>query len=375
MNRAERAVRSVDRLQQRHAWLAFPVAVWKKFGDDQAGNLAALLAYYTFASVLPLLLVFVTVLDLVLRNSTKLREQLLDSAFGQFPGLSSQLKSNVHSLTTTGFALVIGLLFAFLGARGVAGAAQTALNKVWAVPYNRRPGFPWNQLRSIALIVSVGLGVIATSLLSGLALGAGNALTGMGAYAGAVAISLVLNIGLFWLGFRLATAREVTTRELFPGALGSAVVWQVLQLVGGYIVGHELARSSSLYGVFGIVLGLLAWLYLQAQATLYAVEASVVRARKLWPRSLAPPPFTPQDRRSYELYATAGQRIAGERIRVEVASPAPSKSEPAGGSERAGEPGHDAAVTRVTGAASAADVPVTSASSPATRRSRRVPGR
>ena len=332
MNRAERAVRRLDRLQQRRAWLAFPVAVWKKFGDDQAGNLAALLAYYAFASVLPLLLVFVTVLGLVLRGDPALRERVSESVFGQFPGLRTELTNNVHSLTTTGFALVIGLLFAFLGARGVANAAQTALNKVWAVPYNQRPGFPWNQLRSIALIVAVGLGFIATSLLSGLALGAGNALTGAGAYAAAVAVSLVLNIGLFWLGFRLATAREVTTRELLPGALGSAAVWQVLQLVGGYIVGHELARSASLYGVFGIVLGLLAWLYLQAQATLYAVEASVVWARKLWPRSLAPPPFTPQDKRAYALYVKAGQRVADERIRVEVDSPAVSESEPARGS-------------------------------------------
>src|SRR5260370_1621417 len=95
---AKRVVRRLDGLQQRHAWLAFPVAVVKKFGDDQAGNLAALLAYYAFASVLPLLLVFVTVLDLALRNSPKLREPLLHSPFGQFPRLSSQLKSNVHSL-------------------------------------------------------------------------------------------------------------------------------------------------------------------------------------------------------------------------------------------------------------------------------------
>jgi membrane protein len=321
MNRAERAVRRLDRLQQRHAWLAFPVAVWKKFGDDHAGNLAALLAYYAFASLLPLLLVFMTVLDLVVRGNPALRERVRESVFGQFPGLGSELQNNVHGLGTTGIALVVGLLFAFLGARGVANAAQTALNDVWAVPYDRRPGFPWNQLRSIALIVAVGLGVIVTSVLSGLALGAGNAITGAGAYAGAVVISLVLNIGLFWLGFRLATARDVTTRELFPGALGSAVVWQVLQLAGGYIVGHELARSRSLYGVFGIVLGLLVWLYLQAQATLYAVEATVVRARKLWPRSLAPP-LTPQDRRAYALYVKTGQRLADEQTRVDVDSSA-----------------------------------------------------
>jgi YihY family inner membrane protein len=341
MNRAERAVRRLDRAQQNHAWLSFPVAVWKKFGDDSAGNLAALIAYYAFASLFPLLLVFVTVLNIVLHNNAALRDQLLDSAYAQFPGLGQDLKNNVHSLSTTGIALVIGLIFTFLGARGVANAVQTALNRVWAVPYSRRPGFPWNQLRSIGVILSIGLGVIATSVLSGFATSAGSVLGGAAAHIGAIVVSLLVTIGVFWLGFRLATARDVTTRELFPGALGAGVVWQILLLTGTYFVSHELARTQSLYGIFGIVLGLLAWLYLQAQLTLYAVEASVVHARKLWPRSLAPP-LTPQDRRAYALYASAAQRNADERIRIDIEPPAPPRAaEPRGGEQPTGRPPAD----------------------------------
>jgi membrane protein len=322
MNRAERAVRRLDRVQQGHPWLAFPVAVWKKFGDDHAGNLAALLSYYGFVSLFPLLLVFVTVLDMVLRSDPGLRESVLDSTFGQYPVIGPALQNNVQGLGATGFALVAGITLTFLGALGVAGAIQNALNTVWAVPYSQRPGFPWNMLRAAALVLTIGLGLIVTSALSGVASVAGHLVGGVATNAGTVLASLLVNIGVFWLGFRLATARAVTTRELFPGALASAVVWQVLQLAGTYLLGHQLAHSTALYGAFGIVLGLAAWLYLQAQVTLYAVEATMVRARKLWPRSLAPPPFTPQDRRAYELYATAGQRLADERIRVDVDSPA-----------------------------------------------------
>src|ERR1700751_5547844 len=126
MNRAEQAVRGLDRLQQRHG----PVAVGKKFGDDQAGNLAALIAYYAFASLFPLLLVFVTVLDIVLRDAPTLREQVLSSTFGQFPVIGPELGHNVHSLNATGPALVIGLVLTFLGARGVAGAVQNAVSNV-----------------------------------------------------------------------------------------------------------------------------------------------------------------------------------------------------------------------------------------------------
>jgi membrane protein len=320
MNRAERAVHALDRLQQRHSWLAFPVAVWKKFGDDQAGNLAALLAYYAFASLFPLLLVFITVLDIVLRNSPSLQATVLNYTFEQFPAVGKQLETNVNSLHSTGVALVVGLILSFLGARGIAGAAQNALNKIWAVPHTRRPGFPWSLLRSMGMIVAVGLGLVITSLLSALAAGQQQILGGPAAHVAAIAVSLLLNIGLFWLGFRLATARVIATRDLFLSALLAAMVWQILQIVGGYFIRHEIAHGSSLYSGFAVVLGLLAWLYLQAQVTLYVLEVAVVRARKLWPRSLVPPPLTPEDRRAYELYATAEQRRPEETIDVRMDS-------------------------------------------------------
>ena len=85
MNRIEKAFRAVDALQQRHAWLAFPVAVWKKFGDDQAGNLAALIAYSALVAIFPLLLVLVTVLDIVLKDNPGLKANGAERG-GQVPG-------------------------------------------------------------------------------------------------------------------------------------------------------------------------------------------------------------------------------------------------------------------------------------------------
>jgi YihY family inner membrane protein len=315
MNAAKRLLGRADQLQQGHAWLAFPVATWKKFGDDQAGNLAALIAYYAFASVFPLLLVLVTVLDITLRDHPALQERVLSSALSQYPVIGNQLRSNVHSLRETGLALAIGLIGTFLGARGVASATQNALNSAWEVPYFRRPSFPWSLLRSLGLIAVVGPGEIATIFLSSIA-GNGHVLRGTAAHVAAVAVSLVLNAALFWLAFRLATAAEVATRDLWLGAILAAIAWQALQLAGGYIVGHQLARNSSLYGAFGIVLGLLAWLYLQAQITLYAVELNVVRAHRLWPRSLFPPPMTPQDLSAYRLYARTAQRRSGLEVEL-----------------------------------------------------------
>jgi len=128
MEKVKRLIRAADRAQRDRAWLAVPVATWKKFGDDQAGNLAALIAYYAFASIFPLLLVLVTVLDLVLKNDAALRNQVLHSALSQYPVIGTQLTTNVHGLHKTGLALVIGLILTFFGARGVANAMQNALS-------------------------------------------------------------------------------------------------------------------------------------------------------------------------------------------------------------------------------------------------------
>jgi membrane protein len=288
MRAIERPLRAADRFQQRWPVLAVPVAIWSKFNDDRAGNLAALIAYYAFAALFPLLLVLVTVLDIVLRNDPSLRDSLLNSALAQYPVIGPQIKSHLGSIPETGLPLVIGLVFLVLGARGVAGAMQNAMYEVWGINKERRPGFPLSQLWAFALVLTVGIGFIVTTFLSGVAGGAGHLLNGLVAHVGAVAISLILNVGVFWLSFKIATAWQVPWRHLRTGSAIAAVCWQVLQVVGGYVVGHQLHRASELYGIFGIVLGLLAWLFLQAEVTLYAAETDVVLARRLWPRSVLP---------------------------------------------------------------------------------------
>jgi membrane protein len=315
MNKAQELLHKLDRTQQGRPWLSVPVATWKKFGDDQAGNLAALIAYYAFVSLFPLLLVFITILNIALKNNPELQSKLLNSALGQYPVIGDQLKPH-HGVGATGLALVIGIVTALLGGLGVASAMQNALNSVWEIPMDRRPGFPWSILRSLGLIGVIGPGMVATIALSSVAGGAGH-LGGALAQVAAAVVALILNIGLFWLGFRLATAKEVATRDMWLSSVLAAAAWQILQLVGGYFVAHQLANNSA-YGVFGVVLGLLAWLYLEAQITLYVVELNVVRVRRLWPRSLAPPPLTEADERAYELYAQAEQRRAEVEVSTKV---------------------------------------------------------
>ncbi len=312
---ASKMVRAIDRAQQSHAWLAMAVATWKKFGDDQAGNLAALVAYYAFASLFPLLLVAYTVLDLVSKASPSVASRL-ESALKDYPVIGDL---GGQTLNRAGLALVVGILLTLYASLGVANAIQNAMNTAWTVPKYQRPGFPKNQLRSLGIIAIIGPGEIITIALSTIASGAGH-LGGAGGKAAAIVISLLLNVGLFWLAFRMATSKDVRGRDLRLGAILAAIAWQILQLALSSGLVHLHSRSA--YGTFGTVLAILTWVYLQAQITLYVVELDVVRARRLWPRSVVPPPLTHADLRAYQAYAQQTQLRPEISISVTEAVPA-----------------------------------------------------
>jgi YihY family inner membrane protein len=312
-----RFVDPIDAAQRRRPWLAFPFAVVKKFGDDGGGNLASMLAFYAFLAVFPLLLVLTTVLGYILSSANGLRARILNSAVVDFPVIGPQLRTN--GLHGHWYVLVVSGLFSLWGARGVANAAQNAFNTLWSVPFASRPGFPAAFGRSFGLLGVMGVTVIVTGLLSGV--GGSTGSLGILLRVLALAVSTAVNVGLFLVAFRLATARAVHLRELWLGAVVSAVLWQVLLAMGALLITHEVQHSQELYGTFGVVLGLLAWLRLQAQLTLYAIEADVVRVRQLWPRSVAPPPLTSGDRRAYEAYAEATRRRPEAEQNVEVSFP------------------------------------------------------
>ncbi len=127
------------------------VAVLKRFDDDQASQMGALIAYYGFFSLFPLLLVFVTVLGFVLEGNPSAQESVLHSTLSQFPIIGTQLQSNVHSLKGSVPALAIGLLAATLAGLGITGATQSAFNNVWQIPRKRQLGFlAWRTTRSWA---------------------------------------------------------------------------------------------------------------------------------------------------------------------------------------------------------------------------------
>lgn len=314
MNPLERALRRVDGAQQHFGPLAFAYGVVKKFGDDRGGLLCALLAFYGFLSIFPLLLLLVTVLGFVGGGPHSLAHRIETSAFAEFPLVGSKLSANIHALHSgNAFGLVVGILAVLWGSQGAVQTAQFAQAEIWHVPAAVRPNF-WSRLgRTGLMMVVLGVFLVATTVLAGLVtIGDHGAWTAIGA----VVLSLMLNITLFGVAFRVLTPRQIDWPALWPGAIVGGAGWTVLQYLGGLLVQHNLRNTSKVYGSFALVLGLIAFLYLSAQISVYAAEVNVVRARRLWPRSIVQPPLTPADREVLSSLALEGKRRPEQYIGV-----------------------------------------------------------
>ncbi len=306
-----RPIRAYDRFQQRHAPLAIPMAVLRKFGHDQAGNLAALVAYYAFFSLFPLLLVFVTILGYVLQGHPHAQQAVEHSILGQFPIIGAQI--HPEALHGHVIALVIGLAAAIWSGLGVTQAAQNAFDRVWAVPFKDRPDFLRSRLHGLILLSSLGFLFIIATGASGLV---SSGLGGTPLKVVGIVISLLLNVALFLLAFRLLTSRSIALRCLWLGVVVAAFFWEILQLVGGVYINHVLKHMNSAYAQFGFVIALLIWFHLGARLTLYAAEINVVVTRKLWPRSLLGPPEVAADQEALTALAKVEERHELEKIDV-----------------------------------------------------------
>lgn len=295
-----RTLRRVDDFQRRHKALALPYAVVKKYGDDQGGYQSALITYYGFLSLFPLLIVATSIIQIVSRGNDSLKERLTASITSYFPALGDSLTASIQTQSKTGIALIVGLLVTFYGAKGVADAVQQALNHIWAVPRAKRAGFPKAAVRSLALIVFAGAGAMLSALVSGFAAGRGqHVVTRTLLSLLGVSIMFVVLWGVYSYGSSARVKKHVN----IAGAALAALGFFVLQLAGSYLIAHQLQNQRGLGAQLAMVLAILFWLYLQAQVFLYAAEVNTVRHYTLWPRSLSGQQLTQADKDAFALYA------------------------------------------------------------------------
>ena len=305
----------IDLLQQRNRYSSFVVGVVKKFGDDRAGRLAALIAYYGFFSIFPAMLALVTVLGFVLEDNLELRTDIADSALAQFPIVGDTIAESISSpLAGNTFALVIGLAGAVWAGMGMAQASQDAMNEAWAVERSDYPNFFLKRLRSIIMLLLIVVLLVVSTGVAQLV-----ALIGVGVVAAIALIlaTVVLNVGVFMVAYRVLTVADVSWRQVAPGAAFAGVAYTVVQSLGGLYIDRVLKGASETYGTFAVVIGLLSWIFLLAQVVMLGAEINVVADRRMWPRSLFTEPVTRGDRQSHADQAKAQKMDDAMVVEVE----------------------------------------------------------
>lgn len=292
----KRVLERLDRLQQRFPFLSLPIAVFKRFGEHAGGRLVTTISYWSFFSIFPLLLVFVAVLNLVLRNDPDLRRDLLDGALGQVPVIGTQLGETQKELGGSWVTITIGGLAAIWAGLGAANALQTALDEVWDTPAYERPNGAVQRLRAITflLILAVGLSISTVAVSATSFLDSSGATVVLG-----LVVSFLVNVAILMATFWMMISGRNSWRELLPGAVlaGGALVG--LQALGRWVVSRHITGASDTYGTFAIVIALLSWFYLVSRVVLLSAELNAVLVHRLTPRSLVPSTqMTEGDRRA-----------------------------------------------------------------------------
>lgn len=306
--------------------LGLPIAIFYKYVDDQGNYLAAIITYYAFIAIFPLLLLASSILGFFLQNNPDLAQNILNSALANFPIVGDQL-GRPGGLKGSVAGVVVGALAAIYGSLGLGQASQNAMNVAWSVPRNRRPNPIRLRLRSLLLLFTSGVAILGITTLS--ALGTSTEVLGARAtdvLAWAVRLlTVVLTGAVLTLIFRIAAARRRHIKAA-PGAFATAVMWQGLQLVGTWYVDRVINGASGMNQTFALVLGLIGLIYVAAVMGVLGIEVNVVLERRLWPRALASlfvdnTDLTPADRRAYAGYARSQQHKSIGSIEVSFTDP------------------------------------------------------
>jgi len=278
-----RLMERLDRFQQGRAWLSFPVAVGHRYAIQRCATFAAMVAYYGFVSILPLFLVATSLTRLVLAGYPSLQASVTESLVTHFGVLGTELQSTIKPTTGDAVAIVVGLLVALWAGLGVMQSLQVAFNTIWGIPREAQLTFARSRLRSLIVVTAFGVVLLISAVLPAVVslLGASAA----GQVAGFIA-SYAFALALYVLVYRVLTDVSLTWRDVLPGAMLAAALLVVLQALGAQIVDRWISNASALYGYFGVTLGMLLWISLIAQLTLFGAQLNAVWKRHLWPRSI-----------------------------------------------------------------------------------------
>jgi YihY family inner membrane protein len=304
---------TIDRLQKRRRSVAVAVATFKKFSEDRTTQYASMIAFWLFFSIFPLLLVLVTLLSWFLPAGDKA------SVLGRVADMFPLLDPKTSGLTGTAWALILGVVTALWSGLGAVRSTESAFDSIWEVPYHERSGTVRQVIRAVGVLATVGVGLVLSTLISGFVVSTSNGVNlGAAGRAGGYVLAAVLDVAIVVAAFRILTTRDVSTRDVLPGALIAGIVLFVLQQISTFIISEHLRNAQATYGHFAVVITILWWFYLQSIVTLLGAQLNVVLKDGLYPRSLSGAPQTDADHRVLQAYAAERTYHPDEEVTARV---------------------------------------------------------
>jgi membrane protein len=318
-------VHRVDLFQRRHRFLGLPWSVLRKYTDDDGPRLAALMTYYGFLSLFPLLLLATTAVTELLRWDPELQQQILDHLVN--PKLRPDVEQALAQLPPSGIPLVVGIVSLLFAGTGGVLAIYSALNRMWGVPWRDRFGLVQRYARAALMLVVSLVGAV---IAAGSAVVADNVLQlppiERGAAAAATGTAVFAMIGT---AHKVLVCRPLRMRDIWLGAVLGATAVTVLLNAAAIVLPALVSRAGLVYGSFATVVGIFTLLYLINQALVLSVELSTVIESRLSPRGLTNASLTDGDRSALVLLARQQERIAGQRTTTTLPAD-PGDSSPAG---------------------------------------------
>jgi membrane protein len=288
---------------------------WEEFQNDEAERRGAALAYYAMFSIFPLILLLLASLGFVLRYwdaAIDVQQEVLSTVAQHFsPQLGETLGQILIVLRDkAGPATGIGLVTLLIGASGVFHQMDQSLRKIWRVPQEKQPsgalrvvlGLVKDRVMSFGMVLALGLLLLISLALTGITqalLGALSHLPLVGGAAGFLVgfiVTLCLNTLIFALLFKYIPGARVRWRDIIPGALATALLWEM----GKRALALYLQHSSyvNAYGAVGAAMALMVWVYFSSQILFFGAEFTEVYSRRYGTR----PPQRPSP-------AASGQMI------------------------------------------------------------------
>jgi membrane protein len=258
--------------------------------DDNAARVAASLAFYTLLSMAPLVLLTVALVGFLMGEDTAQSRILseVSSVVGpQAAGALSAVVTSAHRSDSGALSSIIGIVVLLVGASGVFGELQYALDTIWGVkpkPGRGILGIIKDRLFSFSMVIAVAF-VLLVSLVISTVLSAAGRVVADALPGGALlwqALNMVVSLGVitavFAIIFKVVPDIEVRWRDVWVGAFVTAALFSA----GKYLLGLYLGTSTvaSSYGAAGSVVALVIWVYYSSQLVFLGAEFTQVFARR-----------------------------------------------------------------------------------------------